>query len=300
MTEAQAAESPELSAGQILQKAREHQGLSRRDAADSLNLTVGIIEAIETDRYDLLPPRTFVRGYMRSYARLVGVEEASVLTAFEKEHPEPTGEPVRATAGGLGAAGDWLKWTALLIVLALLGYAGYESYKLDSQETAADSSTPEVLEQEAGVAAEPAEALSEPPHESSTDPATTHLDTEQTLFEPIEEQPQGPEPVVAAEPAGEAEPDAVELGVPQPEPVEAATDMLLIDIAEESWIEVTDGHGVSLHTGLVQGPQSLRLSGAPPFKLVIGNADKVTLQYDGEPVDLQASTRRNVARLTLP
>lgn len=294
MADALDAESPETGVGRILQDARERQGLSRQDAADGLNLSLGIIEALENDRYDLLPPRTFVKGYLRSYARLIHVPEADVLTAFEKQQPEPAAERIataRAGAGTTVAVGASLKWVALLIVLALLAYAGYEAYMSTSTEPVSAGTVGDV----AVPRDEPAPLLEALPvplaEEEERSPQPEGIDDAEP--EAAEEAPQRDvEPAeVAAAPMAEAVPA---------EPQEAAVGVLVIDVVDESWIEITDAHGASLHAGLVQGPRTLRIQGAPPYRLVIGNADRVELQYDGEPVALQPHSRRNVARFTVP
>ena len=75
-------ELDEPGVGKLLRERREQQGLTQQDVAASLNLRVAAIEALEAERFDLLPPRTFVRGYLRAYAKLVGLAEAEVLAAF--------------------------------------------------------------------------------------------------------------------------------------------------------------------------------------------------------------------------
>lgn len=298
MAEALDPQPQEVGVGRILRDARERQGLSRQDAADGLNLSLGIIEALEADRYDLLPPRTFVKGYLRSYAKLVDVEETSVLAAFEKQQPEPAMERVRAATAGAGpvATGARLKWLALLIVVALLAYAGYEAYVTRSLEPVPAVDEAGDLAVDSGEPAPVVEALPVPSNQEPAQSSSGDLgDFEANAMD------EAPSP--DAEPV---EIDAAPIMMPSVEapaagPLEAGVgSTLVIEVADESWIEITDVHGANLHVGLVQGPQTLRVTGDPPFQLVIGNADRVKLQYDGEPVALESHSRRNVARLTVP
>lgn len=71
--------SPGSSVGMILAEARAARDLTQDDVADQLNLSSRVIAAIESDDYAQLPGATFVRGYIRAYAKLVGVDEKSVL-----------------------------------------------------------------------------------------------------------------------------------------------------------------------------------------------------------------------------
>lgn len=78
MSEQDASNNP----GQQLQRAREAQGRTTRSVAASLNLAAGVIEALEEGDEANLPPSTFVRGYLRGYARLVGLDEDEIVAAY--------------------------------------------------------------------------------------------------------------------------------------------------------------------------------------------------------------------------
>mgnify|MGYP001762248244 FL=1 len=73
---------PALSAGQTLRQAREQQHLSVAQVAQQLNLSKGLIEDLEQDRVDAKLSSTFVRGYLRSYAKLLKIPAQQVLDAY--------------------------------------------------------------------------------------------------------------------------------------------------------------------------------------------------------------------------
>lgn len=78
--------------GGMLRDARERKGLSIRPVADALHLSTDVVEALEAERFDDLPPLTFVRGYLRAYAHLVEVPEDRLMAAFDRlglEEPAP-------------------------------------------------------------------------------------------------------------------------------------------------------------------------------------------------------------------
>lgn len=304
MAETADAESPETGPGRMLQDGRKRQGLSKQDAAAALNLRQGIIEALESDRYELLPPRTFVKGYLRTYAKLVGIDEVSVLAAFEKQQPESSAERMQLTTprAGTVAVGAWLKWLVLLIVLSLLAYAAYDAYLTESPDPIAADAARQTDAATDVFASSEQESLQAAPESENNYIADTDSVTEP---EATEADPVAVEPEADIEDLNEtvtpplAEPPLVEEELPA-EPVAVETGVLTISVADESWVEVTDANGTKLHGGLVHGPRILKVSGTPPYRLVIGNADKVELQYDGEPVALQPHIRRNVARFTVP
>ncbi|NNM52098.1 MAG: helix-turn-helix domain-containing protein, partial [Pseudomonadales bacterium] len=80
--------------GQRLRRARELRGMTQEQAGAELNLSLRFIEAIESDNYDVLPGSVFARGYMRSYARLLHLDDNDVVAKFDQaldaRRPEPT------------------------------------------------------------------------------------------------------------------------------------------------------------------------------------------------------------------
>lgn len=71
-----------LSPGVQLRQAREQENLTKTDVAGRLHLRVCIIDAIEADDYTNTPELVFVRGYLRSYANLLGLSADHIIAAF--------------------------------------------------------------------------------------------------------------------------------------------------------------------------------------------------------------------------
>ncbi len=69
--------------GQYLRGLREERGKSLNEIAESTKIAVPNLESIEKDRYDLLPPRVFVKGFIRSYVQELGLDPIEVLQKFE-------------------------------------------------------------------------------------------------------------------------------------------------------------------------------------------------------------------------
>lgn len=113
------------SPGQLLRREREHQGLSREEVAVQLNLRPAVIAGLETDQYDEVPIAAYRRGYLRAYARLMGVDERSVIEAYSARHgnsdPEYKVRPVHATRPP-SRIGAWIfKLVTLLVIFGLIG-----------------------------------------------------------------------------------------------------------------------------------------------------------------------------------
>ncbi len=72
------------SPGSLLKNEREAQGMSQREAADRLNWMPDYVAVIENDNYEKLRNPAFARGYVKAYARLVGLSEETLLSAFDE------------------------------------------------------------------------------------------------------------------------------------------------------------------------------------------------------------------------
>ncbi len=87
-------EQDEASLGSILQQAREQQGLTQAQVATQLNLKIAVISQMESEQWDPSVAPTFMRGYLRSYARLLKLSETEILqafavqTAYLRHHPK--------------------------------------------------------------------------------------------------------------------------------------------------------------------------------------------------------------------
>jgi len=70
------------SVGQFLRERREERRMSIAEVARATRVPASSLERIESDQFDELPAEVFVRGFLKSYARVVGVEEEDVLARY--------------------------------------------------------------------------------------------------------------------------------------------------------------------------------------------------------------------------
>lgn len=106
--------------GERLRRAREERGLSLKEAASRLALKVQVLEALESCRFDRLPEPPLVRGYLRRYALLLGLDPEPLLALYPVPPPPPPPPRPRRAPFSLGLS---------LVLLALLGL-GYGAYRL--------------------------------------------------------------------------------------------------------------------------------------------------------------------------
>lgn len=270
-----------FSVGTALREARVHLGLSVDEASHRIKFAPRQIEALEADDFAHLPEAAFLRGFVRSYARLVQLDPAALLAALP--HAPAESAPLEAKALTEVPYPDiyterkyniiWLAAAlAIAIALALAAWLlGGESEDRAAPETTVSGTT-----------------ASEAVPTSTQDAATI-----ETL------------PLPAAAPVAtlsEAEMNKTE-AAPTP-PKAPATDAakqadIRLVFDGDSLVEITDKNGKILHSQLNRAGTELGVNGTPPFSLVIGNSRSVHLYYKEKAVDLAQHTQIAVARLTL-
>ncbi|MDP2784018.1 MAG: DUF4115 domain-containing protein [Sulfurimicrobium sp.] len=256
------------SAGTKLARAREAQDLSVADVARALRLGIKQVEALEANAYDKLPGRTFVRGFVRNYARLVSLDPDRLVAEY---FPVPQAEthyiqvPSQHISFSEHHRKPWLKWLATgFVVVALVSWGILVWLGPQSAKPV--------------VTVKPA---------ASTLPA---LSAEM------------PDPAVAITSEAAAPPG--EIVQPAPQPVEnvaplAAQARVLLSFSGTAWVEVRDKNGKKLYSQNNLAGTQQTVEGEPPLSLVIGSVPNVKLTYKGQAVDLAAHTKADVARLTL-
>ncbi|MBF8703482.1 RodZ domain-containing protein [Pseudomonas putida] len=76
--------APGQNPGELLRQARENRDWSQAEVARKLNLTVSSLNHVETGAFDKLPGHTFARGYIRAYAKLMDLDQAALVEAFDR------------------------------------------------------------------------------------------------------------------------------------------------------------------------------------------------------------------------
>jgi cytoskeleton protein RodZ len=264
--------------GQLLREARERAHLSAADVARQLRLGLRQVEALEANDFASLPGNTIVRGFIRNYAKLLQVDPAGFLAAYEAATPAAGSAPAAPVRENIDISPRpsrrWLWYLAagalLVVGVPLVIYALLHD----------DGRAPAVAPRPAATAPAPQAA---PPLALPVPLAAA----------PAPESAAAPAPgatAAAAAPAVPAPPEGT------PAPPEAGIQMAF---DEDAWVEIRDGSGQRIFSQLNRKGGTETVTGQAPFSLVIGNAAKVRLTYNGKPVDLQPYIRVNVARLTL-
>ncbi|HFD6760687.1 TPA: cytoskeleton protein RodZ [Enterobacter hormaechei] len=325
-TEATHDQNAALSTGVRLRNAREQLGLSQQAVAERLCLKVSTVRDIEEDKAPADLASTFLRGYIRSYAKLVHIPEDELLPMMEKQAPVRAAKVAPMQSFSLGKRrkkrDGWLMsftWLVLFVVVGLTGAWWWQNHKAQQEEitTMADQSSAELnqsgnngaqsvpLSTEGATSSEPQSAASNTPATeraatpeatANTAPATQTQDQNAVVSPSQANVDTAPAATAPAENTAASLPtDPAGTAAPAVDP-----NALVMNFTADCWLEVTDATGKKLFSGLQRKDGTLNLTGQAPYKLKIGAPAAVQIQYQGKPVDLSRFIRTNqVARLTV-
>jgi cytoskeleton protein RodZ len=271
--------------GRALAQAREAQGLALASVAQLLKFAPRQLEALEQERFEALPGATFVRGMVKSYARLLKLEAEPLLAQLSGRVGTPDAnrlavrfsEPVPFSDSGRRSTLVYLAFS--VGILSLIGVVAYEWHKENTEPPRAAFVSPGASPAQA---ARPAPVQAQVASLSPSVPDLGSLKAEEgNSFAPAPGQPA-------------ADPQKTTVGQPVP-----GGRRIVLRCQQEAWVEIKDGSGRLLMSSLNPAGSERVLHGKPPFELIIGNASNVRLTYDDKPVDLQPFVKVEVARLTL-
>jgi cytoskeletal protein RodZ len=108
------------SLGVYLQRQRELQQLSLAEIAQTTRIQARVLKQIEEDRFDELPADVFVRGFLRAYARAVGVDESEVIERYDSAYKTETETAVPLVTVSAPESGRSFGLAIALVILLIL------------------------------------------------------------------------------------------------------------------------------------------------------------------------------------
>ena len=278
--------------GARLRLAREMRSLSVSDVALTLKLGPRQVEALENGDWQGLPGQTFIRGFVRNYARMLQIDPDPLMEQLDAQLEKPAdslnvSETRRTAMPSSQPHRDRKVIFAGLVLLALAGLAyvllpNDLSALRDSAQKLLDSlSRKEVVPAPVSVSAPTAPV-------AASEPVFPPGSTQQQVMNPQAQAPTEMAPVqLAATPAA---------GNVAAAPGNA---QLRFVFSGESWVEVRDRDNKVIFSQRGVAGSEQGVSGQGPLTLVIGFAPGVKLFWRGQAVDLAPHTKGEVARLVL-
>lgn len=322
--------------GETLRTAREQKNWTLAAVAQQLNLSERSLTQIEAGNFSQLPGHTFARGYVRAYAKLLGLDQNRLVQEFDLHTgTDASGASVNALGHidePVRLSHNIIRFFTFALVLIVAGAAFYWWQDQRSREAsgpsvtalerieveAADGTTEihlldraeepvELLDQEASGEAQPAEQVVAEPDvaqaPSGEQPAAQSVETSPASgtsdATPAAQAPNAPAEAGAATQAPVAGSVSGEQPAASVPAVAAGEGRLELQFSADCWTKVTDANGKVLFSGMGKAGTFRTVTGKPPLDLHLGFASGVQVSYNGEAVSLAGNTRGETARLKL-
>ncbi|UIP27291.1 cytoskeleton protein RodZ [Photobacterium sp. TLY01] len=314
--------------GDMLRQAREQLGYSQKDVASRLRLRMSVIDDIENNRFDEAQMATFTRGYVRSYAKFVGLDVNEVLSKLESIGQ---GQPQAQTMQSFSRKTKrekhdnrvmgltWLLGAVIVGMTAAWWWQTEQKTETPVISEQVSPGNPPLDESLAGTVDDMAETLNNEDVSAIAEGATQEMPAD----EQYSDAPTGDD--LPLNTFDDALNNTVSEGnIPADSVIDddgnvlfdEANEALITDatsVAQEApapdlkltfngdcWIDIRDANGKQLDTGIKSSGDVVAIDGQAPFKIVLGAPSVVTMSFKGEPVDLSGYPAGRVARLKLP
>lgn len=275
--------------GQKLQREREMRGITLEEIATSTKIGTRSLRALEEEDFDQLPGGIFNKGFVRAYAKYLGIDEEQAVSDYlsaagEGDQPLPNSaenvQPELATIREKSSGGAWMT-VAVVVLLGALGFGGwrwYENKKMAEQEgaqvmnTPAPPPAPVANTQTASTSATPTSdpnAATTPASGNPSDPAV------QATAAGTNDVPS------ATKPAATTGAKAI---TPELKKAAAVSDGFLLEIRakQDAWISYTVDDKPAREVQLKVTDKAVSIHAEKRLKLVLGNAGGVEISHNGK------------------
>ncbi len=287
--------------GQMLRQARINKDLTEQQVAEYLNLRPSLITEFENDIFSDKIPVTFVRGYLKNYARFVELDVEQVLASFDASNSKIKAEPMQSFSQTTRqkAENNRLMLIIYLIVFILIGLTvvwwWQESLATDSSNGGATLTEPEssVISQQTDtldqgnnipvtqtlndMAEIPVVGLS-----SEQQPVANNLDADAALSTTI--------------PAANATPESDSVATP----ATISMAKYVFTFNGDCWVNIFDADGERLAWGIKKSGYIMSLEGKAPFTITLGKPELVSIEYNQQSIDMSQFLSGQIAKFSWP
>jgi len=322
--------------GQMLAEARKQAGLTQDDIANRLNFRALLVNNIENEIFDNSLPATFNRGYLRNYAKLVGIDVEDVLASYDAlgaAHIQRTEMQSFSNLTEKQAQHSRLMWVSYLIVAILIGSTVVWWLQDARQQKEPQSVVP--VSSNSQVSALPATPNSDKTANvgltQKTQPQAENSAAELAINEPvINESAINKQSIVNA-----GINESISEGVNEVSAKSAVKDVseitagLAADVSEhvntdpqvlasqqstekpvlstavftfsgDCWVNIYDDTGERIAWGVKKSGYVMTVSGKAPLRITLGKPELASIVFNNEAVDMSAFNAGNIAKFTLP
>lgn len=236
--------------GQRLQREREMRGITLEEIATSTKIGTRSLRALEEEDFDQLPGGIFNKGFVRAYAKYLGIDEEQAVADYllaagegEQPLPNPPTEKVPEYSTVREGSGNG-RWVAVALLL-LLGAGGYYGWRWYQQTRQVEAQLP------AAVVATPAP------------PPPTPAPASETAAASADATPSSPELTAGATPAADGF-------------------LLEIRAKKDAWISYTADDNPAREVKMKPTDSTVEIHAQKRVKLTLGNAGGVEISHNGK------------------
>ena len=293
----------EFSPGSLLKQAREQAGMTHVEVAHKLKLTPQRIEELEADDYHSDTPAAFYRGYLKNYAELLGLDGQDIAENFSnycKRHHlfssnGPSFTKITAEKETFNSGSIIIKVVTWLIVLGLL----YSVYYFVVDKKVWRSFIPANNESEV-----PAQTLqTEHSDGSLLLPVSTESETNKDDDIQTDDSQSEGSLILETTPQESGSLDEqhtlAQEDITQTDAPSVSTFPLELSFTDDCWIRVVDATGKVLALGIKTPKDKIQLAGVAPYRITLGKASAVELNYQQQAFDLSGYPDSRPAKITL-
>ncbi|MFY8273522.1 RodZ domain-containing protein [Pseudoalteromonas sp. SSDWG2] len=291
--------------GEVLAAARENKGWTIEQLAQKMNLTVSKLTDLEQGHFENLGAPIFVKGYIRSYCKLVQIDASELLTTLEPQTTKHAQARMQSFSRRTEKeAHDHKLMVFSYIVLAIIIGSSLFWFLQDSEETVtvptqvetskalvAPNAVDESSLQTSDLAAEQTSVAVQTGAQGASEGSIEPQQTSAPQNVDLQSEPAQPEQA-----AQSAQPDANEQEVA----LSAGEQRVVMRFSGECWAEVQDAKGKRLLYDIKRAGQVVELVGQAPFAVTLGKHDAVEITVNGEAVDISQFPKNRLAKFSLP
>ncbi len=320
-------QAPLIAHHSLLREARDNKKISLQEVSNQLRISVKQIEALENGDFTNLPQPMIVRGFIRNYARLLGIDAAPVLDVYKAKVPEIAtnshiiesniNEPIASKEKQ-----SWFKYLLAsgLVLIALVAWLIYTNMvgmpiKLEDLaknagvSSVGNSDPTAIVESEATNTSEPLPEIALPAAERAAIEPPSVVDTATNIANgqtivgltnsstgsvvEVKHMPETPNATSAAANA-----------LVSNNAVSNTTNLSTLNFAakQETWINIIDVNGHVVYSKVLSADSQDNVQVNPvslPIKVIVGNINGTSFSFNGNSVDLKNYAKVNVARFSL-
>tara|TARA_B100000700_G_scaffold180076_1_gene198788 strand:+ start:6219 stop:7142 length:924 start_codon:yes stop_codon:yes gene_type:complete len=290
--------------GEILRNKREEIGLSLDEITEKLNLDSNLIELLENNDFEKFKVETYLKGYLRAYSKLLGIDGDRIIKLYKESNPEkepeilPDVKPKNQKNSSDRSVKLFSYIIGLSIVLSMLiWYQKNITIKPDANNNNIGNIELNKNNKINGV--------------DTSYKIITHSDYWQWPIDNIPDRYRDSgENDNSKSVKNEKIKDNIKENVIQEEVLETeespiyetqqSADTVVLNLRGDSWIEIYDREGNRLFLDLARSGKNYIINGDSPFDILLGAANEVSVEFNGSLVNIEPYIRYGIARFTLP